>query len=145
MVADIVQRLNSEADSNPIFRDAASEIERLRTALHELAFRAIDTVSATTPFKIRKKYAKDARSQLNAKPPTDDAITERRAKERAKRLRDRDECTDRHIKLMLSKHGKIRFRDVTPELIQMKRDQLAAERLSRQLTQASTSKKGTTE
>jgi hypothetical protein len=145
MRTDIVSRLQAEAESNPLFSEAAHEIERLRTALHELAFRAIDAVSETTPYKIRKKYAKDARSHLDAKPPNEDAKAVAREKARAKRSRDRDECTDRHIKLMLCRHGKIRYRDITPELVQLKRDQLAAERLSRQLTQAVTTKKGTTE
>lgn len=145
MQTDIVLRLEAEAELNPLFSEAAHEIDRLRTALHEIAFRAIDKVSETTPYKIRKKYSKDAKNQLSATPPNEDARDKERAKARAKRAKDRDECTDRHIKLMLSRHGKIRYSEVTPELVQLKRDQIEAEQLSRRLNQSAINQTGNTE
>jgi len=145
MHTDIVSRLQANAESNPLFSEAAHEIERLRTALHELAFRAIDAVSETTPYKIRKKYAKDARSHLNAPPVSDEAKAKRLADERARRAKDQAELTDRHIKKILSKNGQIKYRDVTPELISLKREQIMAGKISRQLNHAATNQKGATE
>jgi hypothetical protein len=144
MSTDIVSRLQAAAESNPLFSEAADEIERLRTALHELAFRAIDTVSQTTPYRIRKKYAKDARSQLNANPPSEEARSKAKAKAKEQREKDKNDCTDRYIKQLLSKHGRIRYSNVTPELVSMKRDQLMSERISRQLNHAATHQQGVT-
>jgi len=130
---DIVHRLLTAAkgQSNTLLIEAADEIERLRTALHDVAFKAIDYVSETAIYKVRKKYATKAMQQAKAA-----SAPKRREQERNVRLEGRRTLSDRYIKLLLSKNGNVRFKDITPDVIQIKRDQLIAERLAKQLQHA---------
>ena len=133
MDADIVARLHTAAKAgcDPLLIEAADEIERLRTALHNVAFKAIDAVSETAIYKVRKKYVTQAMQQ--AKAAAKPKQREQASKEWAE---GRQNLSDRYIKQLLSKHGKVRFKDITPDVIQLKRDQLIAERLAKQLQHA---------
>lgn len=133
MDADIVDRLHDAAKGAPnqLLIEAADEIERLRTALHNVAFQAIDAVSETARYKKRKKYVTQAMQQAKA-------AAKPKQIEQAKKewLEGKQNLSDRYIKKLLSKNGKARYRDITPEIVQIKRDQLIAERLAKQLQHA---------
>jgi len=135
MDADIVARLHAAAkgasDSLPL--EAADEIERLRVALYQVAFKALDEVSETAIYKVRKKYITQAMQQAKAKAKAKLKQPGQASKEWADGKKN---LSDRYIKLLLSKHGNVRFKDITPDVIQLKRDQIIAKRLEKQLLYA---------
>lgn len=121
---DIVQKLR-ESESHGkdgLMEEAAREIDRLRTALHTLAISAYEF--ADLPYRTRSKYVKASASEAA------------KQKQSAQMKLHRAELTDYYMKVLLTKRGGLKFSDITPEMVRMKRAEMITKRTALALEKA---------